>query len=271
MRVQSRFKAVFATLWLLMLASPIAAFPAFWLESPSRSNPNDPKSGLYRAPAPALPPATAPTPVPGTPTPVPTPTATFVPGTPTPVPTPTDTPVPLPGVLFEDFESGALASKFEWADWGAGDGCWSSADNTQAHGGSWSNLNTVTVDLGGWGTVGFSVDSSAGVIDASGSTAMTAWVRTDQNLKVFMRWFEGPAGDAECWTAPATLLLASASWQQLSVPLSSFLQHVSGSCISAGGVQDLASVERVEFAFVPETPGGTITNASVFIDDIRFE
>jgi hypothetical protein len=190
-------------------------------------------------------------------------------------------PVPSGPGIFETWEAGPMKSL--WYGGAAGDSILPSVSGEAYYSGSQSLKYVVSVNPGGWGSVGQDLNSNFGIVDGSAGSAMTLWVLSpsDFQLTVFifeagtpnnLSCAEGGCTLGECWLLPVSNVTGSADWQKLSLSLASPLPHSnSGACQTTGlSTFSKNAVKSLELDFGP-LPPATVLNATIYVDDIRFE
>jgi hypothetical protein len=189
--------------------------------------------------------------------------------------------VPSGAGVFENFESGPMLSL--WYGGASGDSIAPSVSSEAYYSGSQSLKYVLSVNPGGWGSVGQDLNSNFGVVDGSAGSAMTMWVLSPSDFQLTVFLFEagtpnnlscaeGGCSLGECWLLPVTNVTGSASWQKVSLSLASPVPHSnSGACqTTVSSVFSKNSIKSLELDFGPKPPA-TVLNATIYVDDIRFE
>ncbi len=273
------------------------AFP-FWLDTPSRTNPMDPKNPrnqILPVPTRTITPTFSISP---TFTVSPTFSITTSPSnSPTSSATPTFTNTPCHSNtvgIFEDFENSNVSTA-AWDFYEIYGACTGYLGPPNPPGVSVENPNQIDttnfvscfkswkVSLQyqacdsyppGFGTPSSSLAAVPGdPMNMSGSTQLTFWIRSPTALS-FSAYFDesNTAGaDGEQWetTSPVTVV-GDGAWHKISIPLSSMVVSPAS---MVGGTMDLQSIGFVWFWLTDQYSGGPLVDpqVSINIDDIAFE
>lgn len=170
-------------------------------------------------------------------------------------------------VRYDDFESGNLAWPYTYQD-SVSAAPEQSISTAAAHGGKKSLLFKVNTAGGEWGAgggFGSSYASANGGVNATGATRIGLYIKTDKPLMLGVGIKEGMAPGRsplnEEWKSPMTKVAASAAWQKIEIPFSSFKPKKT----EGNGLMDLANVSNVDLLFAQGTD-----HATVYVDDVYF-
>ena len=184
-----------------------------------------------------------------------------------------------PGV-FENFESGSVATVWSGGA-GAPDSIVLQNSVEDAYTGTHSLKYTVSVNDPAtypslWGSVGHDVNSTFGVVDATGASQLSFRYRSSAPFQVFILLFENGSGGTSCaeggtseaWKWAPLNLPASTTWAEATLPLSGLIPHIKNACVSQNATLDKNLIKTLEINFQTTTYP---LSAVVYIDDILFK